>query len=405
MYSGTYVRSGNLIAKVFATGMNTKYGAIAKLTLNVNHLTEYEKNLRKLTRDIILIAVFSLGIIFVLHSIFKPEGDFLNLLIFIIAISITVIPEALPAIATITLSGSALKLARKGVVTKQLKALESLGNVDIICTDKTGTLTENKLRIIKTDINPKYQKEFFKYCHLSAAASNDPFDIAIQEMLTVSNFTNETKLPSYEDVPFDPFKKTSARRFSGFTILKGAPEVLIRHSHANKIDAAKLLEEDSKGYRILGLAIEEEGQKISYIATLHFYDPIKTDVAETMHHAELQGIAIKIITGDSLGISKYVGHEVGILKDDNEIIDASELVYEEPKVLEQQVERYKIFCRADPIQKYKIIEALQTTHQVAYLGDGINDAPSLQLADVGIVVDSASDIAKSTADIILLKKN
>lgn len=404
LYAGTNIKSGYIVAKVFATGKESSFGKTAQLTGETKHLTEYEINLRKLSKDIIIMAIISVAIIFILNSIFKPSGSLVELLMFTLAIAITVIPEALPAIATITLSISAVRLGKKGAIVKQLSAIESLGNVDVICTDKTGTLTENTLRLIKTDINPKFKKDFYKYCNLIAKESTDPFDIAINDMLELADYNDEEKLPEYWDIPFDPFKKESAREFDDFTLIKGAPEILIDECHYKLANNVSFHDDIEKGYRVLSLALKK-GHKYSYIGTMFFYDPVKSDVTKTIKLAENHGIAIKIITGDSLGISRFVANEVGLGVSIEEIVEASDLIFSEPKILEQQVQKYTVFCRADPIQKYKIIEALQVNKTVAYLGDGINDAPSLKLADVGIVVNNATDIAKSAADVILLNKN
>jgi P-type Mg2+ transporter len=407
--AGTVIRSGEVIARVYATGKLSKFGMIADLSLKTENPTAYEQNLKKLSRDIMLLSFLALALIFILHLIFNVHESFYLLLLFIVSISISVIPEALPVITTVTLSHKAVALGKKGIVVKKMSSLEDLGNVDLICTDKTGTLTLNEMQITKPIVAIKSTEEFNKYCFQSSVQSNDPFDKAIIRYFEITNYQPAEGIDeNFKDKPFDPFSKISSRKFADYEIIKGAPEVVLAKCGGKGTDHAQLIEtieeQSKKGFRALSLALVQNG-KYKLLGTLFFFDPIKEDVRTTLESAKLHGIDIKIITGDSFAVAAYVGKEVGLVTEDSEVVDATALIYEEPRVLEQQVLKYKIFCRADPIQKYKIIEALQQDHNVAYLGDGINDAPSLQLAEVGIVVDTATDIAKSSADIILLKKN
>lgn len=404
IYSGSKVIKGEVIGKIFATGQKSKFGEITYLSLNTSKPTEYEENLQRLTKDFLIIGISFLLFIFLAHLVFDKSNTFADILVFTIAITITIIPEALPMVVTLSLARSSMRLGKKGMVVKRTTALEDLGNISIICSDKTGTLTHNKLYV-------KYflaldETEFDKLSYLSSFESNDPFDISIQEYLKYKNFNTPID-DSFTDIPFDPLKKYSGREFKELTIIKGIPEKIIALA-VNKTNQKFLLDEidtyASKGFRPLSLATKK-GRKYQYIGTFFFLDKIKKDALPAIKKAEKLGVQIKIITGDSRAVSAYVGKEVGLIHNESQVIEATNLHFDNKTLLVEEVKQYTIFARADPVQKYKIIEALEQIKNVGYIGDGINDAPSLKLAHVGIVVDNAADVSKDAADIVLLNKN
>lgn len=404
LYSGSAIKQGSAIVKVFKTGKQSKFGQISNLSLNTVKITEYEENLKNVTKGFILISIISLGAIFFLHLALGKGESISQLLIFTIAIAITIIPEALPIVTTLTLTKNAYSLGKKGVIVKRASSVEDLGNIDVLCTDKTGTLTENHLQVREVDGDD--EEKLLAFAFMSSAGSDDPFDLSIAEFLKNKNVSLE--VPQYKEIPFNPEVKYSERIFEEFTIRKGVPEIIL--NQAKPDNYAEILDlinqKEQKGYRAIAIGVMHAGsEQMNFLGTLFFVDSIKADVQETIAQAKAEGIVIKVISGDSLEVSRYVGKQVSIISDDSEAVESSELDFDNEERLLEQVQQYSVFARTDPTQKYKIIQSLQKVHHVGYIGDGINDAPSLRLANVSIVVNNASDIAKSSADIILTQKD
>lgn len=400
VYSGTYVNNGSCTAKVFATGKDSKWGQIAYLTESTVKVSEYEKNLEKLSKVFMVVSVIAILIIFAINVFVKHELGVTNLLLFTIAISVAIIPEALPIVANLTLSKSALKLSNQKVIVKHNSAIEDLGNIDVICTDKTGTLTLNKLTIdfFHSVID---KDDFLKYSYLSTVENTELLDRCIFTFLKENNVADHSEF-MLQEIPFDPEKKFSARKFKDFEIIKGAPEYIFGITKNDKPEERKLIEEHSqKGLRAISFALKK-GSRVKYIGSYFFSDQIKEDADKVIQEARNLGITIKIITGDSKEVSAYVAQKVGLIKTFDEVVLAEELDFNNADKLVEQITKHSVFTRCNPEQKYKIIECLQNNHYVGYLGDGINDAPSLALANVGIAVDTATDIAKEQSDIILL---
>ncbi len=402
IYSGSLITKGTVAGQVFATGKFSNFGKITDLAVNTRKRSEYETNLNNLSKGFMVVAIVALIVIFAAHILLHKQETMTQILLFTVAIAITIIPEALPIVATLTLSKQSLALSKRGVIIKHSSSIEDLGNLDIVCTDKTGTLTKNELKIQETLAQD--EQELNAYAYLSAYDSPDPFDVCL------AAFTASTKPEAdpgeYKEIPFNPEQKYSGRKFKTFTILKGAPEFILEHAQVE--DREELLNKISqsclKGFRALSLALEK-GRTVTYLGTYLLIDEVKDDVKDVIDQARKLNINLKVITGDSLPVGIYVGKQVGLIDSDEQAVDAKDLHFDDEDELFKEVLKFTIFARADPIQKYKIIQSLQREHHVGYLGDGINDAPSLKLANVGMVVDTATDVAKSTADIILLTKN
>jgi len=412
IYSGSYITKGEVIAKVFATGKNSTFGNIANLTINSKKNSGYELNLRYLSKDLLVISILFVIFTITVQLLLAKSTSLIGILLFGLAIAVTIIPEALPVIAALTLTENSLKLAKKGVVVKRLSAMEDFGNIDLICTDKTGTLTTNNLVVREIDTNNLIS--LVESSYLLSSSSLDPFDGAInnyiktQKDIPLSKAKLEENL-NYTEISFDPKLKFSGRDFNSYLLIKGTPEYICANSNNIKNKEkllATVVEKSHRGYRAISIARKSKlDNSFSYLGTYFFADEIKPSVTEVLAKAKNLGIDIKIITGDSVAVSSYVAKRVNLIKSDNEIIEANDLLYGNEKQLLRQLAKVKVIARADPDQKYKIIKALQTTNQVCYIGDGINDAPSIKLANVGMVVDTASDIAKSTADLILITKD
>lgn len=401
IFSGSNIKTGSVIAKVINTGERSKFGEITKLTSDTKKVTAYEEMLGKITKGFIGVGILFFIIIFVAQLFIGRHENFIDVMLFALALVITIIPEALPIVTTLALSERAYSLAKKGVIVKRTSSIEDLGNIEVLCSDKTGTLTRNILEVTETLQN---DKDFFQYLYLSSFDSEDPFDLAIQRFLKNKTFA-ATHLKLLEDIPFNPDVKYSERMFRKFSIRKGAPEIILQNCELEDQKLMQMVDKyENNGLRAISF-VKMEKKKCHYLGTLFFIDEVKEDVEAVIKKAKNSGVQIKIITGDSIEVARNVGMQTKVLQSESEIVLASELDFEDLDILAVQVERYTIFARTDPGQKYKIIQALQKKFHVGYVGDGINDAPSLKLANVGIVVDTATEIARSSADIILTRKD
>lgn len=403
LYSGTYITSGTCVAKVFATGKSSRFGQIVYLTKQNLKVSEYEQNLKNISKSFIYIGLIAFSLLFIANLLLKNSNDLISILLFATAIAVSIIPEALPLVAKLTLFKSAIKLSKLNIVVKHNSAIEDLGNINIICTDKTGTLTLDKLKVASF-VSVINESDFFKYSYLSTVENSNPLDKSIFSFLNSKKVEDQSEF-LIEEIPFNPTKKFSSRKFKNFEIIKGTPEYILKISHSNLKKYRDIITENSqKGLRAISLAVKT-GDNITYIGTYFFYDQIRKEAKEVVEKAKNLGIDIKLITGDSKEVSEYVARKVGLLNKDETAILAEELDFNNPIILKEQVNKYHVFTRCSPEDKYKILHALEEDHYVGYIGDGINDAPSLAIANVGIVVDTATDIAKEESDILLLSNN
>lgn len=429
-FSGTSIVNGTALALVIKTGVDTMAGGIMRLSAQAKHQSGFEKGISRFSAFIIrLIALTLLFVFFV--NIFLKKGaiDITDLAIFSIALAVSVIPEALPLVMTFSFSRGALKLARKKVVVRRLSAIEDLGGIDVLCTDKTGTLTRNKLAVSEIFAPDKARALF--YANLNLAGNQgadellDPFDIALLNSLPKNE---KEKLETYAligKVPFNP-----ARRRNGALvknkgqleyIVRGAPEEIMPLSkNLDEKEIAKIEEwisaQGKNGARVLAVAakkarkydpenLEALENGLEFIGIISFTDPIKPSTAAAVAQAKKLGVAVKIITGDSREVAGAVAHKIGLIADCEEVICGNELLAMAEDDFASAIEHYAVFARISPQIKYKIIEALEKRHEVGFLGEGINDAPALKIANVSLVVDGASDVAREVADIVLLEKD
>jgi Mg2+-importing ATPase len=372
------------------------------------------------------VVLITLAIVFVLNFIIKGTGaNIPEFLLFSVALAVSVIPEALPLITTLTLSQGAIHLAKKQVIVKRLSAVEDLGNIEIICSDKTGTLTENILTVENCFSQDKEKCLFFAFLaskSFEEETTIDPFDLAIKQVVTKSNEEEAKKFKKIWERPFDPKKRSNAvvvESLSGdtFLIVRGAVEEILSLSkpinHYDKV-IKQCQESGKRGERVLAIAFKEIEKKkfylesdekdLNYLGFLSFSDPLKPQTIPTIKEAKKLGVTIKIITGDAAEVAETVAKKIG-LEIGERVFTGYEIANMDEKQLSDIVEKNNVFARILPDQKYKIIKALQKKYIVGFLGEGINDAPSLKLANVAIVVDSGADISKEAGDIILLKKD
>ncbi|OGL72863.1 hypothetical protein A3F28_03490 [Candidatus Uhrbacteria bacterium RIFCSPHIGHO2_12_FULL_57_11] len=433
IFSGTTVVSGSVCGDVIATGGETEFGSIAHLTGEARRRSSFEENLASFSRFILKLVLITLAVVFVANLLIEGrEANPAELLLFALALAISVVPEALPAVMTITFSRGALHLARKHVVVKRLSSIEDLGHIEVLCTDKTGTITQNRMavnQIIARDAEACLRWAFFTV-EISEKGKEpvNPFDRAIWQKLPTSKIQLPTSKVLHE-LPFDHGRRRGSLIAEvddrPTLIVKGAPEVVLGLSAS---DSGKPLTEAARkhilaefellgraGMRALAIAVrsaegmtkleESDERNLDFQGLIGFIDPLKPSAKEAIRVAEQLKVRVKILTGDSKEVAGAVAAEIGIINTAADVITGAELEKLPPDEFERAVEEHDVMARVTPEQKYRIIEAIQKKQAVGFLGEGLNDAPALKLANVALAVDSAADIAKEAADVILLDKS
>jgi len=428
LFAGTSVISGEAEGLVIGTGKDTVFGQISKLVSGEIRESIYEKNLLKLSQIILRIVVLTIIFVFLANLMIKGMANLFDYLIFSIALVVSIIPEALPLIVTFTFSQGALRMAKDKVVVKRLSAIEDFGNIEILCTDKTGTLTENKLRL--ENIYSSDKEKCLLYGLLSSPYMKEeiesvlnPFDSALFKKASQEILQSLKKFKVISEIPFDPFRLRNSNLLEDgngnlILIVKGAPETILKLS--TKIEGAlereRLKEEIEKegetGKRTLALAFkkidkrdfsEEDEENLNFLGYFSFSDPLKKTAKEAIQLAKKLGVKIKVLTGDSREVASYIAKEIGLVKDPQKVILGEKLDSLSEEDLEKVCDEFSVFARVSPQTKYKIVKTLQKNYEVGFLGEGINDVPALKVANVAIVVKEATDVSREVSDIILLK--
>lgn len=434
-FMGTSVRSGSARILVIHTGKEAAFGQIAsRLTLRPPE-TEFERGIRRLGYLLSEIMLIMVLVIFFLNVFFQKPA--LDSLLFSVALAVGLTPQLLPAIININLSKGSQAMARQGVIVRRLESIENFGSMDILCTDKTGTLTEGVVRLdAANDIHGQASEEVFRYAYLNAffqTGLSNPLDEAI-----LSGRDLETSgISKVDEIPYDFTRKRLSVVVQGDRITQLASYLLItKGAFENVLSVCTFVLDDQKlfplhesnraeigqlftqwselGYRVLGVAVKEVGQQAAYlipdekemtfVGFLLFFDPPKPGIQETISQLKQLGVRLKVITGDNHQVARHIARTIGI--DETRILTGSVIDELHEDALWNQVERTDIFAEIDPNQKERILLALKKNkHVVGYIGDGINDAPSLHAADVGISVANAVDVAKEAADLVLLKQD
>jgi H+-transporting ATPase len=409
-YSGAVIIRGECNAVVTSTGMNTYFGKTAKLVGEANTKSHFEKAVIRIGNFLIIMALILVAIIIVV-SLFRHD-NILETLRFAMILTVASIPVALPAVLTITMAIGAIKLTKKGAIVSKLASIEELAGMDILCSDKTGTLTKNQLTIGEPFTVGEYDSnEVILYAALaSRTEDNDQIDKAIlnkleENQMLINNFK---AFKAIKFTPFDPVvKRTEAivTDKSGKTInvIKGAPQVVIekcKDEINNREDIETKINEFAKmGYRVIGVACSYNNSVWNLIGFIPLFDPPRDDARETIAEAEAAGINIKMVTGDNIAIAKQISSKLGLKSN---IISADKLQNMESHLVEDQIENADGFAEVFPEHKFKIVKEFQKlNHIVGMTGDGVNDAPALKAADCGIAVAGATDAAKSAASIVL----
>ncbi len=430
-FMGTSVTSGSARAVVINTGKSTLFGELAQKLNEKREETSFDKGVKSFTFLMIRFMVVLVSVVFLIVGLTK--GNWLEALLFSLSVAVGLTPEMLPMIVTVNLAKGALTMAKKKVIVKKLPSIQNLGAIDILCTDKTGTLTQDRVVLEHhLDIIGNTSEEVLNYAYLNSffqTGLRNLLDRAVLEYVDLD--VSECRL--VDELPFD-FQR---RRMSvvvdyegdNVLICKGAVEEIYSCCTHYQIDEeiyplidiikGDLFEEveklNSEGFRVLGIAyrefpkyknvftVEDESQMVllGYIA---FMDPPKETATEAIKLLNSAGVSVKVLTGDNGLVTLKVCKDVGI--DAEKVIQGNELQKLSPAEFSLAVEEYKVFVKLTPAQKEQIVKELRNRgHVVGYMGDGINDTTALKAADVGISVDSAVDVAKEAADIVLLEKS
>lgn len=429
IFSGSSVISGKAVAVVVATGKDTIFGNIVKTVSGIRRESTYEKSILYFSKLILRIVVTTMILVFIANILLKGVGDILELLLFSVALIVSILPEALPVVVTFALSKGSLKMAKQNVVVKRLSAVEDLGNIEILCSDKTGTLTQNKLSLEKTVSSDK--KKCFLYGILSSGADkiNDkilnPFDAALFKRATEDILRESKKFKVISELPFDSYRMRSAfmaQSIKGENILivKGAPESIIRNCSKINFDKKEIREdierEGRDGKRVLAIAFKkmdksrheitvQDEKQLTFLGYFVFEDPLKNTAKEAIALSKKLGVQIKIITGDSKEVAGYVAQKTGLASGPGDLISGEELKGLTKEEFDDACEEKSVFARISPDVKHEIIKSLQKKYEVGFMGEGFNDAPALKTADVGIAVVEASDVARDASDVVLLQKD
>ncbi len=431
VFMGTSVVTGFATVRAIKTGKTTEFGKIAERLNAAEEGTDFDRNIKAFSgfmMKVILVLVFA---VFVINAI--KGNKIFDSFIFAVAIAIGLTPELLPVILSVSLSRGAMKMSKKDVIVKHLPSIQNFGRMSVLCTDKTGTLTENKITVVKyVDSRGELLEDVLKTAYLSSffhSGVPNPLDQAIKDRKA----WEMAKVRKIDEIPFDFDRRRDSmvieREGKRHIITKGAPEEIFEicdfytnsnkklefDNKAKKIAADEFAKLSEDGFKVLAVATKEveknlevyekkDETHLTFVGFLAFLDPPKPTALEAVQELESLGVEIKILTGDSDLLTQKICREIKLIVKGT--VNGERIDKLSDEELRNLIPRTTIFARINPEQKERIIQNLQKLGQVVgYLGDGINDAPALKAADVGISVNNAVDVAKETADIILLKKS
>lgn len=433
IFMGTSVRSGYAKALIIQTGLTTAYGKIAETLSLRPPETEFERGLRHFGQLLVRIMVIMVIAILAINIVLQHPT--IETVLFALALAVGLSPELLPAILTITLARGAKAMAAQGVIVKRLNAIENLGSMDVLCTDKTGTLTKGVVQLDQAlDSLGQTSKLVLQLAYVNSKLQTGITNL-LDEAIIVAGEQSNITLTGYQkldEIPYDFVRKrltTVAKHETDATatmICKGAFQSILEicdqiqlASHIEPLTSEhqqQLLQHytqwSMQGYRVLAVAqksvaintnyTRDDEHSFVWVGFLLFFDPPEAGITDTLNALTQLGVQLKIITGDNRYVASHVAEAVGI--DTQTIVTGQALADMKDEALWHLAPQVGVFAEVDPNQKERIITALQKTgHVVGYLGDGINDAPALHAADVGISVENAADVAREAADFVLLK--
>ena len=410
VFSGSIIRQGEIGAMVYATGEKTYFGKTAKLVETAHTVSHFQKAVLKIGNYLIILAVALVAVIIAV-AIFRGD-PILSTLQFALVLTVAAIPVAMPTVLSVTMAVGARLLAKKQAVVSKLVAIEELAGVDVLCADKTGTLTQNKLTLGDpfSVNNVPVEQVILNGALASRADNNDTIDLAV-----LGGVKDDQTLKSYQVLhfmPFDPVHKRTEATVKGtdgkqFRVSKGAPQVILDLSDNKgqvKPDVDKAVNEfAARGFRSLGVARADQDGKWQFVGVLPLFDPPREDAKATIATALGMGVKIKMVTGDALAIAKETAKKLAMGAN---ILDAAALgdsKKEETAQVAESIEKADGFAQVFPEHKFHIVDVLQKRgHIVGMTGDGVNDAPALKKADCGIAVSDATDAARAAAAIVLM---
>ena len=455
LYMGTSVTNGVATAAVVKTGKYTQYGEIARKSTQRRADTEFERGLRRFGLLIMEVTFVLVVFVFLINALYKHTV--LESVLFAVALTVGLTPGLLPMILSINLARGAIGMSKRGVIVKRLAAIQNFGSMDILCSDKTGTLTENRVTVIlHVDLNGNDSEKVLLYSFLNSSYQTglrSPLDEAILNYRSL-NCAAYTRV---DEIPFDFVRKRLSVVVNdgaqGVVITKGAPEEIGKVVNAYELNGElhdldsdtririenKYHELSSQGLRVLGVSYRAvrtdhpsysigDEKEMTFLGFIAFMDPLKETAGESIDLLRRAGVKLKVLTGDNEAVAAYIGQQLGfqlrrsrrgsvydeklgyMVRTDRSapvnIVRSSEIEAMSDDVLARVVEKADIFTMVTPGQKSRIISVLKANgHVVGYIGDGINDAPSMKAADVSISVANAVDIAKESAEIILLQND
>jgi Mg2+-importing ATPase len=456
LFMGTSITNGTATAIIVQTGSSTQYGEIVGKSFEKKPETEFERGLRKFGYLIMQVTFVLVIFVFLINTLFKRDA--LESVLFAVALAVGLTPGLLPMILSINLARGATNMSKRGVIVKRLASIQNFGSMDVLCADKTGTLTENRVTVIlHVDIEGKDSEKVFLYSFLNShyqTGLKSPLDEAILKYKEV----NPDQYQRIDEIPFDFIRKRLSvvveEKKEPLLITKGAPEEIAGVISYYEVDGTvkdltsetrskierEYRELSSQGFRVLGVSYRRMGSQPAYsvpdekdmvfLGFIAFMDPLKETAGESIELLRQAGVKLKVLTGDNEIVASKISQQLGfqvsqyrrgkrydqagelgrivrtVEIEATNIVRSSEIEAMDDAALARVVERADIFTRVTPAQKSRIINALKANgHVVGYIGDGINDTPSMKVSDVGISVVNAVDIAKESAEIILLSND
>ena len=409
VFSGSIIRQGEIGALVYATGGNTYFGKTASLVQEAHTISHFQRAVLRIGNYLIMLAV---ALVAVIIAVSVLRGDpILTTLQFALVLTVAAIPVAMPTVLSVTMAVGARLLAGKQAIVSRLVAIEELAGVDVLCADKTGTLTQNKLTLGDpfSVSDAAADQVILNGALASRADNNDTIDLAV-----LGGLKDQEALQSYQVVhfqPFDPVHKRTEATVKGqdgqtFKVTKGAPQVILELSaNAGQVKPAvdKAVNEfAARGFRSLGVARANGDGQWQFVGVLPLFDPPRDDAKATIATALSMGVKIKMVTGDALAIAKETADKLGLGTNILEATSLGDSKRQETPDVAKSIENADGFAQVFPEHKFHIVDVLQKRgHIVGMTGDGVNDAPALKKADCGIAVSSATDAARAAASIVL----